>query len=288
MKLMNSNPPRRRTLQAALALAAALAWPAGMRSALAAADGPLRVGLAPYLSPAALLAAFRPMREHLERTLARPVEMVTAKDFAALIEATRRGDHDLVLVPAHLAALAVADWRFELLATANEAVTVQVLVLASGPIKTVADLRGGKAGMLDAISLTATVGRQWLQEQGLASAVTAVALPSINSAMISLDRGEVQAVVAAASQLSNLPATTPRTERVLATVQDIPGPVYVAHPRLTPAEVAAVRAALLAFRPDPARPVGAANAQMRAVTAAQLASLGPYVVQVRRALAANP
>lgn len=280
------NAARRRSLAALTALTALTA---GLGSAaVAAPDAPLRIGLAPYLSPAALLAVFRPMREHLERALARPIEMVTAKDFSAHIEATRRGDYDAALVPAHIARLAVADWRYEALASVHEPVTVQVLVRAAGPIKNVGDLRGGKAGMLDALSLVATVGRQWLQEQGLAASVTVVAVPSINSGMISLDRGEVDAVVAASTQLLNLPASTPRTERVLASVRDVPGPVYVAHPRLVAAEVLALRAALLTFRPDPARPATTTNAALQAVTAEQLAPLEPFAVQARRVLAQRP
>ena len=267
----------------------ALAGWLGIGARAAAAPGaPLRIALTPYLSPAALLAAFRPIREHLERALARPIEMVTAKDFAALIEATRRGDYDAVLLPAHLARLAVADWHYEPLASVPEPVTVQVLVRAGGPIKTVPDLRGRKAGMLDALSLVATVGRQWLQEQGLASSVAVVALPSVNSALISLDRGEVEAVVAAASQLVNLPESTPRTERVLATIRDIPGLIYVAHSRLAPAEVVSLRAALVAYRPDPSRPKSTANAVLQVVTAEQLAPLEPFAVQARRALAQRP
>ncbi len=267
-------------------LAALAAW-LGSAGA-ASADSPLRIGLAPFLSPAALMAAFRPMREHLERSLARPVEMVTAKDFVSLVEATRRGDYDAVLLPAHVARLAVADWRFEPLAHVNQPVSVQVLVRAGGPIKSVPDLRGGRAGMLDALSLTAAVGRQWLQEQGLAASVTVQVLPSINSAMIALDRGDVELVVAGASQLVALPDSTPRTERVLATVREIPGPVYVSHPRLAPAERAALRAALAAFRPDPSRPATTTNALLQPVTAEQLAKLEPFAAQARRALAQRP
>lgn len=270
-------------------LAALAAWlGSAAASAAAATDAPLRIGLAPFLSPAALMAAFRPMREHLQRSLARPVEMVTAKDFVSLVEATRRGDYDAVLLPAHVARLAVADWRFEPLAHVNQPVVVQVLVRAGGPIKSVSDLRGGRAGMLDALSLTAAVGRQWLQEQGLAASVTVLVLPSINSAMIALDRGDVEMVVAGASQLVALPASTPRTERVLATVREIPGPVYVSHPRLGPVELAALRAALAAYRPDASRPATTANAVLQPVTANQLVPLEPFAAQARRALAQQP
>jgi ABC-type phosphate/phosphonate transport system substrate-binding protein len=142
--------------------------------------------------------------------------------------------------------------------------------------------------MLDALALTATVGRQWLQDQGLGATVSIMALPSINSALIALDRGEVEAVVAGSSQLMTLPAGTPRTERLLASVGEIPGPVYVAHPRLAPAEVERVRSALVAYRPDSARPLATTNSVLQPATPAQLARLEPYAAQARRALAQRP
>lgn len=276
------------SLQRRRGLAALAVWLGLPAGAAVAADAPLRIGLSPFLSPAALLQAFRPIREHLERSLARAVEMVTAKDFAALVEATRRGDYDVALLPAHIASLAVTDWRFQPLAGVDEPVLVQVYVRATGPIQKPSDLSGGKVGMLDAFALTAAVGRQWLQEQGLGTAVSISALPSVNSAMIALDRGEVEAVVANNSQLLSLPPSTPRTERLLATVGNIPGPTYVAHPRLGTAEAERVRSALLAFRPDPSRPATTTNAVLQAVGAERFARLEPYAEQVRRALAQRP
>jgi phosphonate transport system substrate-binding protein len=282
---MTANGPNRARR---LGLAALLAWLGLPLHAAVTGGTPLRLGLAPYLSPGALLAAFRSLREHLERTLDRPIEMVTAKDFVALVTATQRGDYDAVLLPAHVARLAISDWRFEPLARTLETVHVVVLVRADGPVRSAADLRGGKAGMLDTLSLTASVGRQWLQDQGLADDVTVVALPSINSALISLDRSEVAMVVAGSSQLLNLPAGTPRSARVLATVRDIPGPIYVARPGMPPADLASLRAALLAFRPDPARPDTAANAALQPVTNDDLDRLEPFAAQARRALAQRP
>jgi phosphonate transport system substrate-binding protein len=271
-----------------LSLAALVALLGIAKGAAAATGTPLRVGLAPYLSPAALLAAFRPLREHLERTLDRPVEMVTAKDFRALVEATRAGEYDVVLLPAHVARLAVADWRYEPVAATLDVLNVLVLVRAGGPVAAVADLRGGKAGMLDSLSLTAAVGMQWLQEQGLTNDVTTVALPSINSALISLDRGEVAMVVAGSSQLLNLPEGTPRSERILATVRDIPGPIYLARAGMSAAELARVRAAFVAFAPDPARAATAANAALHPVQNELLVKLEPFATQARHALARRP
>lgn len=250
------------------------------------AAGPLRIALAPFMSPGALLAAHRPLREHLERTLRRPVEMITAKDFRSLMAETRRGDHDVVQLPAHLARLAMLDWRFEQVAGTEQTLDVVVLVKSNGPIHAPADLRGHRAAMLDPLSLTATAGRQWLVEQGLADAVSVQAHPSMSSALFALDRGEVAMVVAGRSQLGNLPAATPRSERVLATVRDIPGPVYVARPGLPADELAALRAAMTSFRPDPTRAPTAPNSRPRPLEPAALAALDPFVAIARQALAA--
>lgn len=259
---------------------------AGLACPAARAAAPLRLALAPFLSPTGLLTAFRPLREHLARVLARPVEMVTAKDFRALMEATRRGDYDVVQMPAHLARLAMVDWRFVQIAGTVQTLDVLVLVKDDGPARVPADLRGQRIGMLDALSLVTTVGRRWLAEQGLADGVTVLDQPSINSALFALDRGEVAMIVAGRTQLNDLPAATPRSERVLASIGDIPGPVYVARPTLSADELAAIRAAMTSFQPDPARPPSAPNSTPRPLDEAALAALDPYTAIARQSLAA--
>ena len=271
---------RRRSLSTIVALGGSALSP------LRAAGAPLRVGLVPYMSPTVLLNAFRAVREHLERSLDRPVEMLTGKDLRSFVEATARNEYDMVLLPAHVARLAMVDWRYEPVAGTVDTLQVQVLVKGSGPVRSTADLKGRSAGMLDALSLTATVGIKWLQDQGLASEVTVQPLPSINSAMFALDRGEVAMVVAGTTQLLLLPPSTPRNERVLATIGDIPGPIYVARPGLPADELTRLRAAMAAFKPDPALPVTAPTSVLRPVSAAELAALDPFVAIARKALAA--
>jgi phosphonate transport system substrate-binding protein len=273
------NTTRRRCLQT-LPL---LAWPA----AAPRAAEPLTLALAPFLSPAALLAAYRPLLQHLERQLQRPVEGLTAKDFRTLCDAARRSEHDLVQLPAHLARLAMLDWGWRMVAAPTERVSVLVGVKAAGPVKSPADLRGRAIGMLDPLSLTATVGRRWLQQQGLAGAVEVMSQPSVNSALFALDRDEIAAFVAGDTQLASLPPATPRGERVLATVADIPGPLFLARPALPAATLAAVRSAMLGFKPDPARPATAANSTLQPLPEARLAALDELVAIARQALGAR-
>lgn len=272
--------PRRRAL---LALTAGLALPA----AHAQGQAPLRLGLAPYLSPAALFNTFRPVREHLERVLAQPVELLTARDFVALAAAVRNREYDIALLPAHMARLAVADWGWVPAARTVATTEVQVLVRADGPVREPSDLRGRRVGMLDLHSLTAAVGVQWLraQQPPLADAVEIAALPSINSALHALAIDEVAAVVAAASQLLGLPASTPTHHRPLARLPDIPGPWYVARPGVPAETVARWRDALQAFEPDPQRPSTAANARLTPLTVAETERVELHAAFLRRQLA---
>jgi phosphonate transport system substrate-binding protein len=247
----------------------------------------LRLGLAPYLSPTALLTTFRPVREHLERTLQQPVEAVTARDFAALAAAVQRGEYDIAMLPAHMARVAVADWRWTPLVRTVNASEVQVLVREGSPVKTPADLRGRRVGMLDLHSLTAAVGVQWLRTQSppLIDDVEVVALPSINSALFALARDEVHAVVAAATQRLSLPAQTPSNQRVLASLTEIPGPWYVARPDTPAATLAHWRSALDTFAPDPSRPTTAANARLTPLSLADTEAVEVYAAYLRRQLA---
>ncbi len=285
---MPSPLPRRTVLSALLA---AVATPGLLQAQTAPqtppqtpAAEPLQIALAPFLSPGALLAAYEPLRRQLQVVLAQPVETTTARDFKSLMTATRRGEHEVAQLPAHLARLAMVDWGWQMIGAPDLPVTVVVAVRGNGPVQEAAALRGGRIAMLDPLSLTATVGRRWLERQGLGTAVTAVPMPSVNSMLFALDRDEVQAFVGADTQLLSLPAATPRGERVLARVEGIPGPVFLARPGLPPARLEALRRAFLGFQPDPARPTIAANAPLKPLAAAQLAALDDYVVQARRAL----
>jgi phosphonate transport system substrate-binding protein len=270
--------------RALLGAAAAMALPAAPARAQAV-GAPLSISLAPFLSPNALLVAFRPLREHLELRLRRPVEMLSARDFRSQAEAVRSGQHDAAMMPAHVARLAMLDWKCLPLAATVDSVIVQVLVRSDSPVRQAAELRGLRIGMSDALSLTATAGRQWLREQGLAGALEIVTMSSMNSALHALERGEVAVVIGAETQLRALPPETPRNFRALATAGEIPGPMFIAHPRLPEAQREALRAALLSFMPDPAKPLTAANTTLHLPDPARLARLDPLAAIARQVLA---
>lgn len=268
---------RRRIAAAAASLPA---WP------LAAATPPLSVGLLPYLSPAALLAAFRPLREHLERRLARTVDMRSSRDFATQADDVRRGAFDVAILPAHLARLAQLDWQWQVLVATVDMLVVQAMVRESSPLRAPTDLDGRRVGTLDPLTLTASVARRWIADQRVAPVF--VTVPSINSGMQQLERGEIDVMVGADTQFGILPPEVRRRLRPIARIDEIPGPLWIARPALPRADVEPLRRALLDFEPDAGQAPSAANARMRQPDPTRLQQLDGYAAIARQALAAGP
>jgi phosphonate transport system substrate-binding protein len=267
---------RRHLLSAGLA---GILGPVGLQ----ATESAVRLGLVPYLSPAALMAAFRPLREQLATSLGQPVQAYTARDFHGLVASMQAAEYELALVPAHLARLAVREWGWTPMAATLQSTPVFVVVREAGPIRAPADLAGKRVGTLDLLSLTAAVGLGWIARQGLA--VDVQPLPSINSGLVALARDELAAVVVTASQLQGQPPTAQAGQRVLVRLGDIPGPQIIARPGATPATVARWRQALWAFQPDPARPLTAANSPLTPLTEPMMAGVDTHADYLRLQLA---
>lgn len=272
---------RRRSLLAAPLLLGAPPLPAQT-------PRPLLIAVPPFLSPSAALAAFRPLRQHLESQLKQPVELYTARDFRELVEQTRRGEHDVTLLPAHLAGLALSDWGFQALAATVEATPVLILLRQGSAIKTAAELRGKRMGMLGTLSLTAAVATLWLRQQQLEPGrdLTVVTQPSMSSALISLEQGDVEAIALTRTQLNLMPPGSPGGQLTLAELGDIPTPIYVARPNITVVELGRLRRAWHSFVPDPAAPQTVVNSQLHEIARADLQRAARYREVARQQLEA--
>jgi len=255
---------------------------------LAQTSRPLLIAVPPFLSPSAALAAFRPLRQHLESQLKQSVELYTARDFRDLVEQARRGEHDVTLLPAHLAGLAISDWGFQALAATMEATPVLILLRQGSAIRTAAELRGKRLGTLGSLSLTAAVASLWLRQQQLEPGrdITIVTQPSMSSAVISLEQGDVEAIAVARTQLHMLPPGSPGGQVTLAELGDIPTPVYVARPDTPAAELARLRKAWHSFVPDPSAPPTVVNTRVHEVVRADLQRAARYREVARQQLEA--
>ena len=95
---------RRQLFRAAAAAAATLAVDAVLGQA-ARPGGSFQVGIAPHTSARVILEMYQPLRVFLEKSLARPVEIVTAPDFTEFARRGMEQQYDLAVTTGHLSRL---------------------------------------------------------------------------------------------------------------------------------------------------------------------------------------
>ncbi len=249
---------------------------------LSGAQGtPLIVGVLPTLSPRVLLNNYQPFRAYLEQTLKRPVEMVTATDFATFQQSTMAGDYDVVVTAAHLGRLAQTKAGYIPLATYKSANRAMLITSRATPLKSIRDLRGHTVATLDRFAMITGQAMVWLERQGLHERIDYRLLetPSHNSSAYSVLSGESALAIVSPAGWRQMPASIRDGLQVFADLPAIPGLMWLANPRLT-REVPRLKSALLAF--SPALPEGKQFFQvtgyqgMREITPEEMKSLDPY------------
>lgn len=215
---------------AALFLLLTIALPAAHA---ADAKRPFRVGLFPNLTPLTLITLYQPLRHHLEDKLHQPVEMMTAPDFRTFVMRTQDGAYDAVLTAPHLARLAEQDANYVPVATYGETLQALLIVPRDSPFKQLADLRGAKIATPDPLALVDMLGREMLDQAGLArSDYTLVNAHSHNGAALAALSGDSQAAIVGSVPYAQIPEATRRSLRILASSRIVPNQVWLVNARL--------------------------------------------------------
>lgn len=256
---------------------------------LAAQEAPLVVGILPTLSPRVLIGNYQPFRIYLERTLKRPVEMVTATDFTAFHKSTMAGEYDLVITAAHLARLAQIEGRYTPLATYQLANRAMLMTSQSAPLKSTKDLSGATVATLDRSALIVSQTLIWLQDQELQldKDYKLLVTSSHNSAAYSVLSGESVLAIVSPAGLKQMPADIQGGLQVFATLPPVPALMWLASPRMASA-VPRFKSVLLAFSPTLTEgklffdKTGYIN--MRGITPEEMESLDPYIPYLKQHL----
>lgn len=250
---------------------------------------PLVVGLLPTLSPRVLIQNYQPFRLYLERTLKRPVELVTATNFTAFHQSTMAGKYDLVVTAAHLGRLAQIKGRYSPLATYQSVNRAILMTSKSAPLKFTKDLRGTAVATLDRSALIVSQALIWLQEQDLqlGKDYKLLETSSHNSAAYAVLSGESPLAIVSPAGLKQMPADLQDKLQVFATLPPLPALVWLANPRMA-SEVPRLKSVLLAFSPtlDEGKEffdkTGYLN--MRGITPLEMKSLDPYISYLKQHL----
>jgi phosphonate transport system substrate-binding protein len=184
-----------------------------------------RLGIAPHTSARVILEMYQPLREHLEKALGMPVEVVTAPDFTEFARRMLHQDYDLAVTTGHQARLAETDANYIPLLTYSAEFKAVALVAKNGPIKTAADLKDKSVLGLSPTSLVTLWGQHWMRKNGLNQPLRYVSA-SDSVANIVLE-GQASAGFTSMANYQSLSPELQAQLRLLVVSESMAGRVYV-------------------------------------------------------------
>lgn len=275
---------RRQICLLLLSVLLGLGW---VRGTMAAGPEPLRVGIMPFNSALALLRTHQPLREHLQRSLKRPVELYTSSDYITYLNEALEQRFDILIAGPHFGVMAVDEGYIPLFR--YRAMLQPLLVVRTdSPIANVADLRGKRIGLSSRLSISSIGGVRWLQEQGLQMGrdYSIFEHATHGAAIAAVAVGELDAALTTHTPLNQVPPDVHAQVRILPTEIQVSHLMTLAHKRLGAAEVERIRNALQAFSDESSegRKFFAETGYLgyEPVTAGDVANLKPYVDLTRR------
>lgn len=252
----------------------------------------LQLGVLPNVSPRRLATIYQPLRDLLEARLHRPVQVLTAPDFATFHARAVNGQYGLYITAANLGALAIADGHGQGLGQFEPGMPALAVALrARATTDPVAALRGRRLALANPASLVALRGATWLREQGLEEGrdYTVAIAPNEDSLARWLDSGDAPLALMSRGELNQLGEARRQALDVVQQFATVPGFFVMVPARQPAADVAALQAAVQAFFADPSLAAFTAATGVRGLrelTRSDLAALDVYLEPTRRRLAA--
>ncbi len=244
---------------------------------------PLEIGIFPYLSTRALLRAYQPLQEYLERQLQRPVNLVTAPDIRTFVERTQEGRYMYVVTAPHFARLAQLEAGYRPLLRAERNLAGAFLARKNSDIRRIEDLRGKLLATPDSLSIVSVLGLELLKHKGLIPGkdVTIQSLPTHNSAVVSLQNGAVDAAVVSLTAFIQMTPMQRAGLNIILQTPEVPNVMYLASAKVSAAEAEVFIQALRQFTdqtPEGREFIDNLGYQgLRPPTEQELRSLDPYM-----------
>lgn len=250
---------------------------------------PLTVGVLPNISARVLLTQYQPMREYLQQSLGRPVEVLTASDFRAFAQATRDGKYDMIVTAPNLGRVAQVDSRWAPVAQYEPGIPALLVAAANTPDAVIQQLRGKSLALANPQSLVALVGLRWLNGLGLQQGrdFQVVRTPNDDSLGAVILSGEAPFAIMSMGEFRAKPETLRQSLRIVTEIATVPGFVLMVNPSVPSTERQKIMDALLAFPTnDAGRRFFALSGftNIRRVNDREITSLDAYVDVTRRSL----
>lgn len=223
------------------------------RAPAAGEVSPLRLGIMPFNSAMALLKTHQPLREHLGRSLQRPVDVFTSADYVTFLNDSRDGQYDLLITGPHFAVINVDNGYVPLYRYRATLQPILVVHRHSG-ITGVAGLKGKRIGLSSRLSMSSIGGTRWLEEHGLKMGrdFRISERATHGAAIAAVSVGDLDAAITTFTPLNQVPEDVRNTLAVLPTDIRVPHLMTLAHRRLGAPAIGRIRLALRAFETSPA------------------------------------
>jgi phosphonate transport system substrate-binding protein len=215
----------------------------------AAAGVPIRVGLLPTLPTLSLLRLYDPLRQYLEMELGRPVELYTSAGFRLALDDISTEAFDIVITAPHFGVVAV-DKGYVPVSRYKAELRPLVVVPKGSAIKNPSQLRGRRVLTADRLAALSVVAEHWLQSDYGLNADTDYILDDVGNHATGIRAvavGDADAAFSSASALQQLsPDIRDRVDFFPARLA-VPHQFTLAHSRLGPETILALRGALARF-----------------------------------------
>jgi len=195
-----------------------------------------------------ILLRYEDLGRVIEKALRSPVSIVAVRERKVLEDGIKRGAYALVLTrPVDLPAEAVRDYRYQPVVSAKEASQTIFIVRKDSPLRSLADVKGKNIVTPDLYSAMWRVANAMLRDNNINLSQEKVRAMRDQAAIgWSMENGFFD--VGVVNSISPVGRTWEKKGgRVLARSPEFPNMPLIASPKLSKAQVAAVRAALIAL-----------------------------------------
>lgn len=201
----------------------ALAWPAFAQS-----NGEIKVLIAYDPSDSeGLVVNATTIANSLGNVAGRPVKVIKSDDLGNAMRATRTGEFDVYIAPAHVAASALSHGYDIVGATGKDE---PYMLVARAGVRTPADLKGGKIYLTQQDSVGTYIARGMLNESGQSLKVFQDVMyrKTSGAGLLALSAGIVDATVARRSDVDAWTKQNPGKGAPILTSKPVPGGMTVA------------------------------------------------------------
>lgn len=215
-----------------------------------------KFGVFPYLSPLKMDAVFAPVSQKLADLLNHGVKFRTTSTMPKFVERLKAGHYDFAIVQPVLYPL-VSDHRDYLpVARFEESLTSQILVLASSPLHSVADLKGKVIATPPLFGPIVHLAKHELQKAGMTPGrdVTLRKNKSIDACFQQLVIGRADACLAPSFSVPQIQKSLGLEIRILLQSESVPNRLLIVRKQLPLEERAKILQAFLTLRDVPGGP----------------------------------